>query len=218
MFEGIVIVTSILLAFALDALWQQRTEASQERVLREALVADFQRVRELILPHREEHVRTQAAVGHFIDLVSDVEPGTSVFIPDTAIVFGILNPSLDVPTGALESALFSGGLQLISDPELRRMLALWPAGLLDATEDDRMLREFHGIALRDELSSGTNLIVPLSRTWPSETGTVTTGVEVLVTNRLKGILPSVLGSSELAAQEEAELLLFVDSILARLGG
>ncbi len=97
------------------------------------------------------------------------------------------------------------------------MLALWPAGLRDATEDDRMLREFHGIALRDELSSGTNLILPLSRTWPSETGTVTTGVEVLVTNRLKGILPSVLGSSGLAAQEEAELLLFVDSILARLG-
>lgn len=141
-----------------------------------------------------------------------------MFIPDTAIVFGILNPSLDAPTGALESALYAGGLQLISDPELRRMLALWPAGLSDATEDDRMLREFHSIALRDELSSETNLIGPLSRTNPGERGTVTTGVEVIVTNRLKGVLPSVRGSSELAAREEEDLLLFVDSILARLAG
>ncbi len=215
--EGTVIVLSILLAFAVDAFWEGRTERKAERVLLETLADDFEAIRELLPVHQLGHTRTAAALEHFVDLVRDANVGDIVSVPDTAIVLGIRNGSFDAPSGALDAVLSSGGLRLISDPELRRMLAAWPSRLLDATEDDRLLRELHGPELRRNLAEYTNLLGPLSRAPPNEFRLVTTSTNVRVTNELRGILPDVQGSSGLASKEEGQLILFVDSILVQLG-
>lgn len=216
--EGAVILVSILLAFAVDAAWDRHVERKAEEVIRESLIADFEVVRDLLPVHHREHARTVAAVSHFIDLVEDARVGSVVPVPDSAIVMAIRNPSFDAPTGALDALLSSGDLRLISDPEPRRMLAAWPFRLQDATEDDRLLREFFGPELRRIMSEDVNLLVPLGRFRPGGTARVSTSTPIPVTDPLRGVLPAVRGSSGLAEAEERNLMLFVDSLLVRLRG
>lgn len=204
------IVFSILLAFAIDAAWDERQERRSQAVIREALIADFETIRELLPDHLLDHERTAAATTGFIDLVRDLDEGVRVMVPDSMIFFGIRNSSFDAPTGALDALLSSGELRLIEDPELRRMLAAWPFRLKDATEDDRLLREFWGPELRAILSEDTNLLVPVGPRPPGAS------MEIRVTNRMRGVLPDVRGSSRLALNEERSLMLFLDSLLVRL--
>lgn len=210
------IVFSILLAFAIDAAWDARQERRTETVMRQALIADFETVRELLPQHRLEHERTFAATDYLISLIENAAEGDRVEVPDTLIVFPIRNPSFDAPTGALDALLSSGELRLIGDPELRRMLAAWPSRLQDATEDDRLLREFWGPELRAILSDDTNLLGPFGRVRPGSFEQPGTSTEIQVTNRMRGILPDVRGSSGLANNGERGLTLFVDSLLMRL--
>ncbi|MEQ9570281.1 MAG: hypothetical protein RLN75_08845 [Longimicrobiales bacterium] len=133
--------------------------------------------------HRLEHERTWAATDRLIALVEDAEDGDRVVVPDTLIVFPIRNPSFDAPTGALDALLSSGNLRLIDDAELRRMLAAWPSRLQDATEDDRLLREFWGPELRRLMSEHTNLLGPLRRVSPGSFDQPGTSTEITVTNR-----------------------------------
>ena len=214
--EGAVIVFSILLAFALDAAWDRRVERDAEQDILASLTADFEAVADLLPDHTLGHSRTAAALGHFVELVRDAPVGSVVLVPDTAIVLGIRNASFDAPSGAVDALLSSGNLRLISDPELRRMLAAWPSRLRDATEDDQVLRELSGPELRRILAQDINLLIPLSRGTRNNPAYGPAHMAVTVTDPLRGVLPVVRGSSGLAAREEGELMVFVDSILVRL--
>lgn len=215
--EGAVIVFSILLAFAIDAAWDSRSERQREAQILQALAADFEAVRELLPAHVEGHRRTAESIQRIVEAVESVEPGTWVEVPRVAILQGFRNASFDAPGGAVDALISSGDLRLISDLELRSMLAAWPSRLQDAIEDDRMLREFWGPEFRRVLIKDINLLEVIGDlyTLPLEEREKLL-VSIPVSNELRGILPNVLGSSRLADEAESQLLELVDAILEKI--
>jgi hypothetical protein len=141
LYEGTMIVASILVAFTLDATWANYQEARQEqRILREL---------------REEmdsaRARTQASLAELklvltstYKLIEHLGPDTDPLTPAEAeaLLKAILDlNTLEVPSSVLDSVVASGQLGLISDVALRKALAEWPALVADVTENHGWHRE-----------------------------------------------------------------------------
>jgi len=132
--EGLVIVTSILLAFAIDAWWDRRGEAARERDALAALAEDFAEA-DSILAVRVAAIDSGAVAAQAImGLVGpNADPGLAdslaVLIPRI-----IRRPIFEPPMGTLEALLGSGELRLISDMSLRAALASFPSAVADMRE------------------------------------------------------------------------------------
>jgi hypothetical protein len=144
--EGGAIVISILLAFGIQAAWESRRDSVEEQDHLLALRSQFQTSLEMI---QVEIAANEAAAEATRRLVAlDVRGAVALDSDSLAALFtSSLAPGrVNLPSGALDALLASGGLRLITDPELASRLAAWPslvaevyenAGwLLDATTQD----------------------------------------------------------------------------------
>jgi hypothetical protein len=126
--EGAVIVASILLAFAIDAAWDARTE----RLRRDALLAALEREMAIASDERDRvaryHAAGQEAAGAL--LMFDVEsPLDRLAAPavDSLLQLAYNNTAtFDAPSGALEGLLLSNNLDLIDDEALLIELSAYP--------------------------------------------------------------------------------------------
>ena len=133
--SGVGIVTSILLAFAIEASWDARAERIAERSVLEGIRVDLEanliRIDELM----SEHQRADTALVRFFDSPgpeSEEDANTAVI----RLVYGLLSGDLfDPVTGTLEMLLSSGNLGLISDSDLRSRLWVWKAQVEDLEDD-----------------------------------------------------------------------------------
>ena len=132
--EGVVIVLSILLAFAIDAAWEYRGDRSRERELLSSLAQEY----------RTNRTTLQQTIG-FVE--QDLELMRSFFSSDPANLVDLDHPSLgnfwaalyrpqtfELASGATSAALSSGNLDLIRDPQVRELIAGWPARTDDIQE------------------------------------------------------------------------------------
>ncbi|MDJ0940551.1 MAG: hypothetical protein QNJ00_12400 [Woeseiaceae bacterium] len=136
--EGTAIVVSILLAFAIDAWWQERTEADQERAQLEALLAEFVSAR--------EHLQRQAcwledSLGGTLGLLAQMGPEAE---PDPEQAGAALGRSLNIGIGApehstLQDLLASRGRTDFGTQALWSSLQAWPTMLADLETDGRNL-------------------------------------------------------------------------------
>ena len=140
--EGSVIVVSILLAFAIDAWWNERIERAQEREHLQSMRDEFKTSidgAKAIL----ESIQTHAAdVDSLIASLKTVEQGQSITVSDK--ILGSINMwrTTDVSTSTLNALMSSGNLNQLSNPELRAELAGLPALILDMTEDEILSQKF----------------------------------------------------------------------------
>ena len=141
LYEGVVIVASILVAFALDASWANYQESQIEqkilRELEEELESAKARI-ELSIAELEGVIEASS------ELVGFLGDETTILSPNAAqdLVNRILAiNTLEVPTSVLDSAVASGQVRLIANPELRRALAEWPALIADVRENHEWHRE-----------------------------------------------------------------------------
>lgn len=137
--EAIAIVASILIAFALDAWWNRRSEAVQERALLTALEEDFSSA-----AANFEIVKA----GHLAELQSSkvlIDYGESGRIPigdqariDTLVSNQFSRRIFDPAMGTVQSILGSGRIDLITNPELITELTRWSSAVeaLQRTELD----------------------------------------------------------------------------------
>ena len=121
--EGLVIVASILLAFAIDAGWDEVREREQEqRLLAQlsdelALFIDNLGPNSRLLSGRvETNIEQLLALVHESENVADDEWMTSLGFLPRAYEFTAATPVIDLLTA-------DGGLQLISDPAIREELS-----------------------------------------------------------------------------------------------
>lgn len=133
--EGVVIVTSILLAFAIDALWAQRQDRSAERQALVSLESEFESNRQLIRLVIDMHIEFRETVTEFSDLaepeLQDLDQ-TSV----SRIVLAAANPwTFDPVLGTTDALVGAGRLELIRDHELREALSTFLNLVADLTED-----------------------------------------------------------------------------------
>lgn len=139
--EGVVIVVSILLAFAIDAWWARLGEQKQEQLALAGLETDFAGYLVTL-----EHVRRRN-----LERVESARTLVGLSGPDPAVVdeakvqalLGrvLVFRSVILPAGTLGSLLETDGLSLISSAALRSELVGWTRSLELADERNAYMTE-----------------------------------------------------------------------------
>ena len=121
--EGVVIVGSILMAFGIEAGWDQRNQRLELRLELQNVAQELAENRERVL-FQLDLVERIAAAGTAVDEIMELNHENSVTnLPDTLVYLGTAaSPTLDVSLGALESLIASGRLASVDDLGVRRRL------------------------------------------------------------------------------------------------
>jgi len=197
--EGVVIVTSILLAFGIDAWWEGRQERSQERVALAALRLEFRENIARFTRAHDYHVASAGRLAALEDLLTASRDGVTVQVPDSLLRPLVSFRTPDPAMGTLNTLLASGRIELVRDPALQQALAGWPAEVEDASEDERMIRDF----IFERLIAGLADDVDLSPVMRAEAAEVASD-------------PSVSGSSPLKVDGGTRALIGQRALLGRL--
>ncbi|NNK61877.1 MAG: hypothetical protein HKO98_01605 [Gemmatimonadetes bacterium] len=135
--EALVIIASILIAFALDAWWDNRQERARIAELLSAVADDFERevavLDSIVAANRGRYVVETA-------FLRATDAGAATVSADSIARLAAMTEDhqiYDPSFGALSALLSSGGLESVDDPDLRRRLAGWPAELLDLEWEQR---------------------------------------------------------------------------------
>ena len=140
--ESLAIVLSILLAFAIDAWWDERQDRRAEVDILEGLVAEFEAYRDRFDRQADRYVQMGDDVVWLLDH-AEVSP-TEMARLDRAMLAFVGAPTTDLGSGAHTELVASGRISLISDPTLRSYLSNWQR-LLDETMDNEVVvREYVG--------------------------------------------------------------------------
>ena len=141
--EAVAIVASILLAFAIDAGWQEYVEDQREREVLNALLDDFETTKANIKGWRKFHLAVQQSNTKLLKAVTSSE------ITLTNDQIGRLLSQLTwwdgeshFSTGALNSLVYGGELSLIEDDALRQLLADWPSQIQYVESQQRQDYDF----------------------------------------------------------------------------
>ena len=158
--ETTAIVASILLAFAIDAVWDERELREQEIAQLHALHADFtENIKRLqgVIDRQEVVVDSQIQLLGIIHGHQDM-PNEEVLknlVTDSFMFF-----RLEEVLGAYQALVSSGDLRLIQDRGLRAAIAEFAGTLGDGYEDEEL-----GLRLRvrliSEMSLSTDLLAVL---------------------------------------------------------
>ena len=144
--EATAIVLSILLAFAIDAWWEDRGDRQAEQLLLQRLKADFTEIRTAIQVVESEHRETSAAC---IALMSFPEgasvPPTPEYDRMVALVF-LTSRTFNPGTGAVAAFLNSEGAKLADNQPLAHLLLSWSGLVEELQEEDVFLQQ--GLAYR----------------------------------------------------------------------
>ena len=125
--EGVTIVAGILLAFAIEAWWDDTIEQQRERELLGALLDDFRNSKDEIAKWNEFHVAVQTSNSRLLQAsVTNNNQLSEGEIDRLLLDLSWWDSTPHFTTGALNSIIFGGDLTIIQDNELRRMLAEWP--------------------------------------------------------------------------------------------
>jgi hypothetical protein len=130
----VVIVASILLAFAIDAAWEYRQHREAESELVAALTREFSANRETLLATISRVELAQHRIDRLVGLSSAEAGGLP---PDTAwtLLDATWIPNTyELSNGVVTSALSSGTLALIGQASLREAVAGWPGRVDDIRE------------------------------------------------------------------------------------
>lgn len=129
-----VIVLSILLAFAIDAAWDYRGARASEEELLNSLLQEYSGNRTTL---ERTVLRVESDIER-IDAFYAMRPEQLVDLPDDSAnaYWGALSRPLtfQLASGATATALSAGNLDLIRDRQLRELVAGWPARTEDIEE------------------------------------------------------------------------------------
>ena len=201
--DAALIVVSILIAFALDAWWDGQSRATEEREALTALQAELSGSR-IELDSVMDFNRSQSQrIDHILEPDDAAIPSA-----ERGAIFRAVNGGMtfDPSLSAIE-AILAGGLDRISNSELRTAIAAWPGVLREIEVDQRiMVDEF--IALNDALVM-QGLHVDVSRavrleSAPAELTARVTGNQV-IRQRLSALRSSIGSLNYELSEVEARL-------------
>ena len=135
--EVVAIVGSILLAFAIDAWWDdlqlRRDEATAIRQLRDEFLSNSEAIRAA----QQSHRRAEVAFDAMLRIIREKgDPAGSYVVPDSVLFELGSWTTLDPATGVLEALVSSGRILLIGDSDLRAELTSWSTELQDVREEE----------------------------------------------------------------------------------
>ena len=133
--EATAIVLSILLAFAIDAWWEDRQERQFEQEMLLGLQNEYQGHREILVYHNKLYVLFLSSIANLMDACeSGVWTSTESSV-DLAISNLVSPTTTDLGAGVLQSLISAGKLEVLGDKQLRYELAEWQSVLDELTDD-----------------------------------------------------------------------------------
>lgn len=134
--EVVAIVVSILLAFAIDAWWDERGERLEEQRVLQQLTEEFEAVDGQLEFYVAMDERTLRNVSRIDSLMqAALEEGRPAIMARDSTLRWLVTQGTFAPTlPTLDGLRMSGRLTLIRDEELVAALAAWPGQLEDAVE------------------------------------------------------------------------------------
>jgi len=139
--EATAIVLSILLAFAIDAWWDDRGDRRAEQLLLQRLRADFLEIQSALLLIESEHRETSAGCIALMSIEKgNSVPATSEYDRMVALVF-LTSRTFNPGTGAVAAFLSGGGARLVDNPQLANRLLAWPGLVEELQEEDGFLQQ-----------------------------------------------------------------------------
>ena len=138
--EGLLIVVSILVAFWIDAWWDERQDRVEEKRILNALRDEFLVNAEKIPSYMAGHQLSADYSAELIRTLHHAGPGGEVAVNVRHLGWTVSQSSTDPQSGALDTVLQSGELRYVRSPEVRLRLAAWPQLVVDATENEILLR------------------------------------------------------------------------------
>jgi hypothetical protein len=143
--EGVVVVLSILLAFAIDAWWSDRLSDAARKEWLSAIAVDFDTNGDLARGYEDRTTRDLGLVRRFLSMTAD--EASQIHQDSTWLLLGALwrpNPA-PLNTGAILAALDAAPEFAASDDALRRGIADWRIELAYLNETDARLWALRGL-------------------------------------------------------------------------
>ncbi len=139
--EAAAIVVSILLAFAIDAWWDEQQERAEEREVLQSLHVEFEANRVEAAAVISFHDRVIQSVVMLMKMTEDEILALSAKAT-VEIVSSLDSPrTFDAVRGSVDALISSGKLGILRDRELRESLTTFVNILDDSVEDSNFLRQ-----------------------------------------------------------------------------
>ena len=134
--ESVVVILSILIAFALDAAWDNRElgrELDQDLV---SVAAEVQTNIETAGFHIALANRIVDSSADLLEALRAAPDGEDVAVVDTLVWWQTMTPTYEPSLGAIDAVAASGRMSAIEDRELSRRLASLRSVIEDAVEEE----------------------------------------------------------------------------------
>ncbi len=155
--EGIAIVVSILLAFAIDAWWDERRERAEETRLLTALGEEMAGNAETSANYEQRKATQAAEIRSLIDALDSAPSGALVELPNITLMSAFSSGTYGVRRSVYDTMVQSGQLRLIENSKLREKLARWPTVLEDAVENEWQVRDVWAPRITERLAKDVSL-------------------------------------------------------------
>jgi hypothetical protein len=133
--EGAVIVASILLAFAIDAMWARHQEKLEEAEVLASLESDFRENLESV----NSIIRSYQLFADRVEKLISMSPEEIRALSQaevSEIMLSTANPwTFDAVRGTTDTLVYGGRLAVLSDPRLRKALITFLNRVSDSDED-----------------------------------------------------------------------------------
>lgn len=156
--EGGAILLSILLAFWIDAWWDDRADGQQERALLNALLQDFQATRnefETISVNHKKVFGSMEQILYWAEAGS--VPEDDRLEVDVRLSNVFYTPTFDPPMGAVDTILASGRLDLLSNATLVTELTRWSSMVEDLNQREEAAANHFYQTIYPYLSANLNI-------------------------------------------------------------
>jgi hypothetical protein len=164
----VLIVASILFAFALDSWWDQRRERVEEAEILQGLKEEFLHNRSKLEERIAQHGDNLRGLEVLVAASRRGYWDSAEFSVDRALAALISPPTTDLGAGVLDALISSGRMELLTNRKLRVRLAAWEGVFEEVRDDEVMSRQFvFATVLPYLIRWGVPLSGPMS-TWPDQ--------------------------------------------------
>ena len=156
--ESTAVVISILLAFAIDAWWEDRSDRHAEIALLARLQADFTAFRPELASVTKEHRARRDACIELLERLSVGDRVSTTPEMDRLIAFAFVGARTFQPgAGAVEAFINGDGVRLVKNKRIIDLLLTWPGLIEELREEERQLQKGSAERWLPYLSSLTNI-------------------------------------------------------------
>ena len=134
--ETAAIVASILLAFAIDAWWEDRQIRYEEQEVLQGLQEEFVSIHGVLTRDKARHLQRLQSLEDLLLAFDNRQPKNSGTIVDAVLLEMMYPGTSKIGNGTLDALLSSGRAEILTSRRLRTQLAAWE-GVIGEVWDDQ---------------------------------------------------------------------------------